>query len=114
MADEATVRCGLHIDKRNSANTVQQILHDKSREFRVTVTGGKGPSPGAFTASVGGVILDLSQLTIPSLYTVENTDDDAENYIELCIYDPTTDRAYPFHEVGPGEVYVGKLSRNFL
>lgn len=114
MASEATVRQGLFINKVDPSTNVKVLNVSKQAEFRVTVDGQKGPAPGAITASRGGEIVDLSMFTIPSLCYIESQDGDTGNYVELCIYDPQTGKTYPFIEVGAGELYVFKLTRNLL
>ncbi len=106
MANEARITSSLQIVKAPITYLSQPTA------FTADVDGTKGPCIGAFTASVYGTIVDFSQLTTPGLYRVQNQDD--ANYVEWGLYDPDSDKFYPKEEVGPGETYVGKFSRNLL
>lgn len=115
MADEATIRASLTIRKLSSDGTIVVLDHQsRPSAFTVDVTGAKGPSPGAVTARTTGTVVSFGELTIPSLCTIKSLDDDEGNYVEYGIYDLQTDVFYPLGEVGPGESYVLKLSRNLL
>lgn len=104
MANEARVSSLLAI---NAGNVQYSSLPSA---FTADVTGRKGPVPGAFTATTAGVDVDLSELTTPGLYRVMNLD--ATNFVEIGIRD--ADGFLPFHEIMPGETYVGRFSRNLL
>lgn len=112
MADEARVQCSLGIRKVDSATGVVQLdYQSRPTAFTVDVSGAKGPSPGAVSISLSGTDIDLSQLTLPGLVAFQNLD--ATNYVDVGVYEPGTGVFYPVFEVGPGEVYVMKFSRNF-
>ena len=112
MADEARITVGMQIRKTSDGITVMDVR--KSSSFSVDVSGTKGPSPGAITALVTGTVVDLSQLTIPGLVWITSLDDDEGNYVEYGIYDPQLDVFYPLGEVGPGESWPLKFTRNLL
>ena len=108
MANEARVTVGLSILKRSGAVT---ILDEKYMAvFTPTVTGTKGPSPGALTIPVYGKVIPLTELTTPGLCMLRNLD--ATNYVEWGLYDPQIDQFYPLGEIQPGESYVLRFSRN--
>jgi hypothetical protein len=104
MADEATIRTSLQINK-------PPYLDYQSRptDFKADVTGTKGPTPGAITVSILGTDVDLSQLTTPGLCRIQNQDD--VNFVEYGIRENTTGKFYPLGELLPGETYVLRLSR---
>lgn len=106
MAKEASVSASLRINKGNLQ------YQSQPQSFNCDVSGLKGPTPGAIDVPLGGVAVDLSALTTPGFYRILNLD--STNYVELGIRDPGADIFYPLHEVGPGETYVGKFSRNIL
>lgn len=111
MSDEATVMSALNLRKTSGSLVVLEYM-SRPAQFQADVDGTKGPVPGAFTVLRTGTIVDLSQLTIPGFYRVMNLSSDEGNYVEYGIYDPQTDVFYPWGEMGPGESYVGKFSRN--
>ncbi len=111
MANEASIVSSLAIRKQ-TGSIVQIDYQSRPSAFKVTVTGRKGPVPGAIAVSTGGTDVDLSELTTPGLCRLSNQD--ATNYVEYGIWEPATTTFYPFGEIGPGESYVVKLSRNFL
>ena len=111
MANEATVRSSLKILKTDS--TTGRVLLDASPKptaFTVDVAGTKGPVPGAVNVTTAGVNIDFSELTTPALCRIMNFD--STNFLEYGIWDPEGGTFYPLGEVGPGETYVIKLSRN--
>lgn len=104
MANEATVRVALTIAQAAGVN-----YQSYPGTYRVNVTGSKGPAPGAFTAAVApGTDVDLSQLTTPTLCIIRNLD--PTNFVEWGIWDGAD--FFPLGEIGPGEFYLIKLSRN--
>lgn len=107
MANEATIRCGLTIRKMSGSLTL--LDYSKSTNFQATVTGTKGPTPGAFTVSVTGTDVDLSELTTPGFVTIKNLD--ATNFVTYGIRDPDSGNFFPLGELLPGEAYVLRLSR---
>jgi len=104
MSDEATVRVSLQIRK----DPID--YQGRPTVFTADVTGIKGPCPGAFTATVAGVSVDLSELTTPGLCRIMNLDD--TDFVTFGIYDPETTIFYPLFEVLAGETYVLRLSRD--
>ncbi len=106
MANEARVQSGFTLTKGNLTRRGQTAV------FGVDVDGTKGPSPGAVTVSTSGTDVSFSQLSTPGLCQLTNLD--SSNYFEYGIYEPGTSTFYPLGEVGPGESYVIKLSRNLL
>lgn len=106
MSNEARITASLQIVK----SPITYLSQPTS--FTADVTGLKGPTPGAFTATTGGTDCNLSELVTPGFCRIQNLDD--ENYVEYGIYDPQTVVFYPLGEVGPGETYVLKFSRNLF
>src|SRR5262245_40243980 len=104
MANEATVTSSLTINKGKLVYSSQPI------NFLTTVLGLKGPTPGALNVTIAGIDVDLSQLVTPGLYRIANIDDN--NYLEYGIKDPGTGKFYVWGEIGPGETFVGRFSRN--
>lgn len=113
MANEARIQSGLQIQKRNTAGDVI-VLDYMARPagFTATVTGTKGPTPGAITCTTAGTDVDLSELTTPGLCRIMNQD--PTNYVEIGIWEPTGSIFYPLMELLPGESFVFRLSRNVL
>ena len=101
MANEATVNSGFSITKSNLKH------RSYPTQFQATVSGSKGPTPGAFTASLLGTQVDLSELENPGLCRISNLDSD--NFVEWGVYDGN--EFYPLGEILPGEFYVFRLSR---
>lgn len=101
MAD-ATIRASLTIDKGNIS------YQSKPTQFTASIATGKGPAPGAFAVSTAGTDVDLSELTQPGLYRIQNLD--ATNFVTLGIWDGVS--FFPIHEILAGETYVGRFSRN--
>ena len=113
MANEARINSSLQIRKTSGTLTLLDYASRPSA-FQATVTGTKGPSPGAVTAIRTGTVVSFAALTIPGFCRISSLDSDTGNYVEYGIYDPQTDVFYPLGEVGPGESYIIKLSRNLL
>lgn len=106
MANEATVRASLQVRKGNL------YYQSNPSSFRADVSGAKGPTPGAFTASTDGTDVDLSELDTPGLCRVMNLDD-----THACLlgrWDPDTSRFYPVVKLLPGESYVLRLAEDVL
>lgn len=101
MANEATVTSSLQITKGNLKYA------STPKDFRATVTGSKGPTPGAITVALAGTKVSLAQLTTPGLCRIANID--STNYLIYGIFDGV--EFYPLGEVLPGEFYVIRLSR---
>ena len=110
MADEATIRSGLQILKRDSTTGITLMDYQgRPQSFTADVDGTKGPTPGAITVSaVSGTDIDLSELTTPGLCRLMNMD--ANNPIHVGRYDPDSQRFYPLIKLLPGETYVVRLS----
>lgn len=104
MSNEATVISNLKI----VAGKIQ--YQSLPQSFSADVTGRKGPTPGAVTATVGGTLIDLSQLDQPGLCRLQNLD--STNWVEVGMLDPETQKFYPLLELLPGESFVVRLSRN--
>ena len=100
MANEAKASVNLVIDKGN------MNYRSTPTDFQVSVTTAKGPSPGAITATVAGVDVDLSELASPGLCRIRNLD--ATNFVMVGLWDGT--EFYPLFDLGPGEHYLIKLS----
>lgn len=104
MANEATVTSNLRIVAGNINYQSQPT------SFRATVTGRKGPTPGAIAVSTAGTDVDLSELTTPGLCRIQNLD--TTNYVQVGIWEPDTSKYYPIMELLAGESYVFRLSRD--
>lgn len=109
MANEAQVRGSLQILKKSGAITLIDYS-SKPTVFKATVTGTKGPAPGAFTVTVLGTDVDFSELTTPGLCVFKNLD--PTNFVTYGIWDPENSKFFPLGELLPGEVYVLRLSRD--
>lgn len=108
MPNEATINSSLSIRKVSGALILLDFRSGGS-QFTATVTGTKGPVPGAMTATLVGVDIDFSELTRPALCHIKNLD--ATNFVTVGIWDPETNKFYPVDEILPGESYVRRLSR---
>jgi len=106
MTREATIRNSLSI------KTTSLDYRSHPTAFVEDVSGEKGPVPGAFTATIAGTNVDLTELTIPGLCRIMNLD--PTNYVDVGIWDPETLLFYPFMEVRPGAYYIFRLSRNLF
>ena len=103
MANEATIRSSLQIQQG------EVDYSSRPAAFTATVTGSKGPTPGAVLCSTAGTDIDLTELTTPSLCRIQNLD--AANRVEVGIWDPETSKFYPLLELLAGESYVVRLCR---
>lgn len=103
MANEFNVSYSLSLLNGNS-KYVKQI------GFRPSQTTNNGPTPGAITATTGGVTLSLAQLTTPGLAAITNID--ATNYVQIGLYISST--FYPFLDLLPGESFPIRLARDIL
>ena len=101
MANEATVLSSLQI---TVGNLSYQSL---PASFQADVTGVKGPTPGAITATLEGTDIDLSQLTVPGLCRIMNLDED--NYVRVGVWNPDQDELYPLIRLLPGESFTIRL-----
>lgn len=104
MANEATINVSLRIVTGNL--TYQSDI----RTFNSDVAGAKGPVPGAFSVTIAGTDVDLSELTTPGWCEIRNID--PTNFITYGIWDPEGAKFYPLGELLPGEQNVVRLSRD--
>lgn len=107
MADEVQVRSSLFIKKSNLQYQSPKTAYKTDMDAATP----KGPTPGAITVTTYGTDVSLAELTEPGWCEIINLD--TTNYVEVGVYDPETDVFTPHDELGPGESYVRKLSRNF-
>lgn len=113
MADEARIQASLQIRKTNTDGDMIILQYQgQPTAFTADVTGTKGPVPGAISVAIGGTAVDFSELTDPGFCRLMNLDE--TNFVEWGIREPATGYFYPIGEIGPGETYVIKLSRNLL
>lgn len=103
---DVTFRGSLDVRKGNF-----RYRHPKS-SFQASMTGSLGPTPGALLISTLGTDISLLEIGTPGFVVVDNYDD--TNFFTLGLWDPTTSLYYPFMEVGPGEFYPFKFSRQLL
>jgi hypothetical protein len=68
-----------------------------------------GGTPGAVLVATLGTDLDFSQLTDPGWHTIKNIEPTGGSEIEIGVYDPETDRYYPFWKIKPGQVWGPEL-----
>lgn len=101
MADEATIRNTLQIRVGN-VNYMSQ-----PSGFTADVAASKGPCPGAFTVSITGTDVDLSELASPGLCRIMNLDE--TNYVRYGIWEPVTSTFYVLGRILPGESFVLRL-----
>lgn len=104
MANEITLQCTLQV-RKGSLN-----YRSQPASFRATMTGSKGPTPGAIEVSTDGTDVLFDELTTPGVAWIQNLDDD--NYVEYGILDPVTRTFYPLGEILPGEFWPIRFSRN--
>lgn len=109
MANEARVQTYLSIVKLSSTGVRIVDYRQPASSFIADVTGSKGPTPGALAISQTGTDILFSELTTPGFCKLTNQD--GTNYVEVGIRDPLVG-FYPLMEIGPGESYVVKLTRN--
>lgn len=104
MSNEATIRTGIQI-------IVDGLTYrPPTTAFNVDVSAAKGPTPGLVVVSIFGIDVLFTDLTTPGLCRITNYD--LTNFITYGLGDGITTEFYPLGEVGPGESYVIKLSRN--
>jgi hypothetical protein len=106
MSNSFTVVSQLKQTNGNGQTTYQSLPNS----FSAIQTNANGPSPGMITATTGGTNISLSQLAVPALCRIMNTD--ATNYVTIGTYVGTT--FTPFMELQPGESFVFRLSRSIL
>lgn len=103
MAGEITVTASVQV--RNG-----DFQYQSTPTYFTANMEGKRRTPGTIRVTPYGVDLDLSVLDNPSFSWAGN--DDADNIIEMGIWDPESGKFYPLYEWLPGEVYPFRLSRN--
>lgn len=108
MANEARVGSSLIIRKVSGSATLIDYRSPGPGSFQVTVSGSKGPTPGALTVDVTGEDVGFTELTTPGLCVIKNLS--ADYHVEWGVHDGSL--FHPVGEVLPGEVYVIRLSRN--
>jgi hypothetical protein len=101
MADEASVRSSLNVNKGN----VQYRSYPT--DFTADMTGSKGPTPGSITVTGEGTDVDLSELTTPGFCRVINQGDTYT--VMLGVWNGTS--FMPAKDLLPGEHYVIRLSQ---
>lgn len=104
MANEARVNSGLAINKGNLTYSALPTT------FLADVSGTKGPSPGALTVDATGEDVSFAELAQPGLCRLMNLEASGGSYVEWGIHDGSL--FHPVGEIGPGESYVIRLSRN--
>lgn len=106
MANEIRVALSLQIKKDQLTYLSQPTAYTDDMVI------GEGESPGLVIVDKFGVDISLSTLTDPGYCWMQNLDD--TNYVEVGIYDPETNKFYPFLELKPlGKPQLVFLSRNF-
>jgi hypothetical protein len=100
MADEASIRSGLSINKGN----VKYRSYPDA--FTADVSGEKGPSPGALAVTQNGVDVDLSEITSPGFCRVSNQ---GSVTLMLGVWDGSA--LHPLKDILSGEHYVFRLSQ---
>ena len=106
MANEARIQSSLQVRKTSGSITVLDYRSQPS-SYQATVTGTKGPVPGAINVPVTGVSVNFAELTQPGLCRFMNLD--ATNFVTIGIYDGAA--VFPVLELLPGEIQVVRLSR---
>ena len=104
MANEAFVHASVQIMKDNLEYKSSPV------NFYADVATGKGPTPGAFTASStgNGTQISFTNLSTPALAVIKNLD--STNYVDFgCVVSGTF---YPSLEIQAGELYPIRFSRN--
>lgn len=111
MANEATIIASLNIVKRDSSNNIILQYQSQPNNFRDTVSGRKGPVPGAINVAVSGTNVSLAELTTPGWVRIHNLD--LSNYLTWGIFEGTTGRFIAIGELPAGKSCVFKFSRVF-
>lgn len=104
MASEATIQCSLQITKGHLS------YRSSPTSFQADVNGSRGPSPGAVLVPTAGKDIYFDQLTNPSLCWMQNLD--ANNTVDVGIFDTITGRFHPLFELRPNEPTRIRLSRD--
>lgn len=117
MADEITVNVSARL--RKSQGSTELIGRPYSHVNLIDMTGRKGPTPGALSVPIGGVAVDLSELTTPGFCWLEHQgllsgDADDNDYCEVGVRDVDNNLFFPLLELLPGMRWPLYLSRNLL
>lgn len=102
MAGEVSIRAGLDIKKDNLQ------FNSRPNNYKLDMTGKKGPSPGAVNVTPEGTVIDFSELDVPGVVQMQNLDD--SNIVHVGIWDPETLKFYALFQLRPGAVQVGEFS----
>ncbi len=94
---EVHVRVSFSVRKGNLVYAPPQA------QYAADMAGAFGPAPGSIQVTDGGTDVDLSQFTDPGWLHVYNQEPDGGASVSLGIYDPETDRYYPFIKLAPGQ-----------
>jgi hypothetical protein len=105
MANEISVRSALQI--KGSQNNL--VYQSQPTSFMANQNAPGGPVPGQLLVGIGGINVNFSPLTQPSMGRIMNLDE--INFITYGIYDSVRARFFPLHEVLPGETYPFRISR---
>lgn len=122
MANEAQVRVSFNI-----RGPVSQQVQTNPGNFQADVSQDGGPDPGGFLATKAGSDVSFINLTQPGLCFIMNLGVDANGnslfpttgegqynwpyWVEVGLFDHTTNQFYPLIELLPGEQYVMRVSR---
>lgn len=121
MAREVTATSSLNIRKVDPDAATVVINKVYQGVYVDTMTGTKGPTPGALTAAVrgdGGTQVSFAQLTRPGWCWFEHLGREDESasvegdYVDVGMYDPVEHKFYPLFELRPGMKFPLPLSRN--
>lgn len=103
MANEIQI-----ITQLNIVNQPQKVNERSSKNFRFDAEGdNKGPSPGALTIPTTGEDVSFIELSNPGPCRITNK---GTSYVDVGVWDGI--EFMPLFEIGPGESYVNKISRN--
>lgn len=108
MADEIQIQIGMTIVKDNV-----RLFQNALNAFTADMNGKFGPTPGAVVATTSGTDVDLSFLTVPGWAFITNIDPieaDGGNPVDIGIWDPDTDKFYPFARLKPQQAFPMPLS----
>ena len=104
MSNEFTISAQIKLNNGNLQYT------GAPASYQANQTTQNGPTPGAVTATTGGIDISLTQLTTPGFVQITNLD--STNYVTFGLHDGSTYR--PLGECLPGETAVFRLARNIL
>lgn len=100
MPNQATVQSGLTIRKVDGTTVILDYAARPSA-FLTTVSGNKGPVPGAMTVTDTAAAIDISQLETPGLCRLMNQDPTNRISVNVTM------------ELMPGESYVIRLNQDY-